>query len=131
MGLGSPLAMPLPEPGLFLLQQLKDTMELTGKIELPLQPMEDAEKEAISSYIANLVRENLNELFDSVSPENEPEEYEEIKSIQGEMNAIFNKYEGKFTENAEGFDRDITPLTQRLEGLGRRMMIRSIPAKGT
>ncbi len=93
--------------------------------------MTEQEKEAISTYIANMVRENLNELFDSISPEDEPEEFEEIKVIQEEMNAIFKKYDGNFNENAEGFNRDIVPLTQRLEGLGRRMMIRSIPASGT
>ena len=92
--------------------------------------MTEQEREAITVFIANLVRENLNELFDSISPEDEPEEFEEIKSIQEEMNAIFNKYDGKFHENAEEFDRDIAPLTQRLDGLGRRMMIRSIPANG-
>lgn len=92
--------------------------------------MTEQEKEAITVFIANLVRENLNELFDSISPEDEPEEFEEIKSIQEEMNAIFSKYDGKFHENAEEFDKDVSPLTQRLEGLGRRMMIRSIPASG-
>jgi hypothetical protein len=93
--------------------------------------MTDQEKEIITAFIANLVRENLNELFDSISPEDEPEEYEEIISIQSEMNAIFGKYEGRFNEDSEGFDRDIAPITQRLDRLGRRMIIRSILASGT